>query len=387
MNFKNYKTKDWFLLWLMFAIPTAVTGWGIVVWTIFIVYSANSNKQKKKLQQIPLRQRQSVIAMNNNLSSDEQLFIAQYPGYLKIGICPTDHGRMECIDFTEQKRGYVAGKDFVFKYCRCRDCGKVIKYCHWYDGFASVEPAISQNSEYKDYFCPSCLEKVRVSDIDNKIAIEELELEETLHQAFNKFQTNDIDEVLGKIKYYQDYCDINCVSSRNEKGKPTSYSYFKLYKKLEKDNLKNADKFIGFQNIPLEKMALYEGNIREYYRAGKGTYRIYYLKRYYNPYYKQYCERKVGESIAEGIWIHNVWACKGYFILRKEKVIEQAWADEMGEFLNKIKPETIDPVGKILREKYTKESKFKKSDYNFLKRIVTQSDAEIRQERLEKGLI
>ena len=78
--------KERFLVWLMFLLPIACTGWvGIAVWTGVQIAILNDQLEKRKELDIPIRERSHIKKMNEpeNLTELDKHYLKD-PRCIKI---------------------------------------------------------------------------------------------------------------------------------------------------------------------------------------------------------------------------------------------------------------------------------------------------------------
>ena len=82
----NYKNRA--LIWLMWLVPIAMTGWwSVIVWTVIQIILCYRYEQKEIERQVPLRERKDVIEMNKpeNLTEQDKRILA-YMGHGAIKV-------------------------------------------------------------------------------------------------------------------------------------------------------------------------------------------------------------------------------------------------------------------------------------------------------------
>lgn len=90
MNKKSVDSifRERFLVWLMWLVPIACTGWiSIVAWTVVQIMMYNSQVEKSKELKKPLRERPDIIEMNKeeNLTEKDKAMMRNTKGLIKIG--------------------------------------------------------------------------------------------------------------------------------------------------------------------------------------------------------------------------------------------------------------------------------------------------------------
>lgn len=83
----NYIKKNRFLVWLMWLIPIACTGWvGVVTWTVIQICLANDEEKHCKELKIPVKERDDVKEMNKeeNLTEHDKFVMENTKGLIKI---------------------------------------------------------------------------------------------------------------------------------------------------------------------------------------------------------------------------------------------------------------------------------------------------------------
>lgn len=84
----DYIFRERFLVWLMWLVPIACTGWiSIVAWTVVQIMMYNSQVEKSKELKKPLRERPDIIEMNKeeNLTEKDKATMRNTKGLIKIG--------------------------------------------------------------------------------------------------------------------------------------------------------------------------------------------------------------------------------------------------------------------------------------------------------------
>lgn len=138
---KGIKTNR-FLVWLMWAIPIACTGFfGIIIWAVVQMCLCKKEMNAEKERNTPAWLKPNIVEMNTNknLTTEEKLFIYRHLGYYyKIGIDKNGHTRYQyddlkkfwknvsysktAIDVWSQEWGLLHEQDYLKKN------GKPLKY-------------------------------------------------------------------------------------------------------------------------------------------------------------------------------------------------------------------------------------------------------------------
>lgn len=84
----DYIIKERFLVWLMWLIPIACTGWfSVAIWTGIQIALCNSQKKERDYCKLPLRERPDIIEMNKpeNLTEEDIKMMKSTGCNLKMG--------------------------------------------------------------------------------------------------------------------------------------------------------------------------------------------------------------------------------------------------------------------------------------------------------------
>lgn len=79
--------KNRFLVWLMFLVPIAFTGWwSVIIWTMIQIVLCADQIEKQTEFQKPVRERKDIKEMNNpkNLTEKEKEILKNNPRWVKV---------------------------------------------------------------------------------------------------------------------------------------------------------------------------------------------------------------------------------------------------------------------------------------------------------------
>lgn len=80
--------KNRFLVWLMFLVPIAITGWwSAIVWTVIQIVLYYREEDKEKKISIPLKERPEIVEMNkpeNLTEKDKRILSRMGSGWIKV---------------------------------------------------------------------------------------------------------------------------------------------------------------------------------------------------------------------------------------------------------------------------------------------------------------